>query len=128
MPRLAVLVLAALAFLPAASAGTAASGLFGTVKKGPITPVCHTGVPCDAPAHVSLTFTRAGTSRRPNEPVRVRVTTSKSGRYRVALEPGFYTVSTGRTTPVGRPITPHAVHVRSGHWDRIDFLVDTGIR
>ena len=58
----------------------------------------------------------------------MQLTTSRSGRYRVALAPGFYTVTTGRMPSVGRPITPHAVHVRSGHWDRIDFFVDTGIR
>lgn len=122
--------LAALALLPAASAGTTGSGLFGVVKKGPITPVCQVGVPCDAPAQVTLTFSSGSSS--PNQTnaitIRVRLHTDKHGRYRVTLPAGFYTVSTGRPSKIGRPIKPHAVHVRAGHWDRINFFIDTGIR
>jgi len=52
--RLGLVVATALLLLPAASSGTTGSGLYGVVKKGPITPVCRQGVPCDAPVEVTL--------------------------------------------------------------------------
>jgi hypothetical protein len=122
---MAAAAIAILALLPAAAAGTTGSGLYGTARKGPITPVCRTGVPCDAPARVTLTFESIASSSN----LRVQVRTNKKGRYRVALPPGFYTVKTGTTKTVSlRPIKPGAVHVRKGRWDRINFFVDTGIR
>jgi hypothetical protein len=44
------------------------------------------------------------------------------------LSPGLYTVATLERIGIGRNITPHAVHVRRGHVDRLDFSIDTGIR
>jgi hypothetical protein len=125
--RLGLIVAAALLLLPAASAGTG-NGLYGIVKKGPVTPVCRVGVPCDAPAQVTLTFSSGGSSAWAKLTYQVKLRTDTHGRYRTALPPGFYTVSTGRPSEVGRPIKPHAVHVRAGHWDKIDFFIDTGIR
>jgi hypothetical protein len=114
-----------LLLLPAAAVGTAGSGLYGTVRKGPITPVCRTGVPCDAPARLTLTFESTSSSSH----LRVEVNSDRNGRYRLALPPGFYAVKTGHARTVAvRPIKPRAVHVRNGRWDRIDFFVDTGIR
>jgi hypothetical protein len=122
--RLGLIVVAALLLLPAASPGTTGSGLYGVVKKGPITPVCRAGVPCDGPARVTLTFSIA----RPAGGTFSSLRTSKKGQYRIALPPGIYEVSTYPVSTVGRPIKPHAVHVRAGHWDRINFFIDTGIR
>jgi hypothetical protein len=116
------------ALFAAASAGTATSGLFGVVSKGPITPICRLGVPCDAPAHVVLTFSRLSTSPSAARSERVRSTSDRYGRYRVALASGYYTVTTGLTKTTSRPIKPRAVHVRAGHWDKVSFLIDTGIR
>ena len=57
--RLGAGVAVALVLLPVAgSGGAAGSGLYGTVKKGPVKPVCQQGVPCDGPAQVTLVFTR----------------------------------------------------------------------
>jgi hypothetical protein len=100
----------------AATAVTPASGLYGSVKRGPITPVCIAGKPCSAPArHVVLSFT--------NEVGTVTTTrTSADGTYRVRLYPATYRVSTSS----GR-ISPSLVHVvrRLVH---VNFRIDTGIR
>jgi hypothetical protein len=112
----------------AAAAGGAqstpsASGLTGTVTRGPTTPVCRVGEPCDAPAaNFVLVFTRM----RGSIPVRAR--TDVDGRYRVRLAAGIYTVTSEVPVRIGRGIAPARVHVRAGHVDRIDFSVDTGIR
>src|SRR3954449_4019546 len=104
----AALLLAA----PAAMSASAPSGLRGTVKRSPATPVCRTDKPCSAPAYVWLVFTRAGATP-------VRVHTSKEGVYRVLLHPGIYSIST-TLTGIGRTPRPKATHVRSGHVDRLD--------
>ncbi|MBA3412336.1 MAG: hypothetical protein H0T09_01470 [Actinobacteria bacterium] len=65
-PRLsAVFVVALLAGVCASAAAPARepalrSGLTGVVMRGPITPVCQEGVPCEAPARVTLVFSRPG--------------------------------------------------------------------
>jgi len=124
--RLALVAVAVLLSLPAASAGTTGSGLFGVVRKGPIRPVCQVGVPCDAPAQVTLSFSSTASSPIATKPVRIR--TDKQGRYRIALEPGFYDVRSTVKVGFTKMPKPHAVHVRAGHWDKINFFFDTGIR
>jgi hypothetical protein len=119
--RLGLIVVAALLLLPAASSGTTGSGLYGVVKKGPITPVCRVGVPCDAPVQVTLVFSRNG-----REVARVR--SSEHGRYRIGLVPGVYDVRSSVRIGIQKLPRPHAIHVRSGHWDRINLFFDTGIR
>ena len=97
-----------------------ASGLHGTVMKGPTTPVCRAGEPCSGPAQVTLIVRRAG---------RVyRARSSAAGLYRIALPAGYYTVTTAERIGIVRNIRPARVHVRPGHLDAIDFLIDTGIR
>ena len=107
----------------AAVAGASAavpSGLHGTVSRGPITPVCQVGVPCDGPAaNVTLTFTRAGVSRTTK--------TDQHGAYRIDLPAGIYAVRTS-SKPFGLIPRPANVHVRAGHSDQLDFTIDTGIR
>ena len=56
------------------------------------------------------------------------MSTSKQGRYRVSLAPGYYAVRTLEKIGMRRLPSPHAVHVRSGRWDRINLFIDTGIR
>jgi len=122
--RVVALTLAALA-IASASAGAATtvtpvSGLRGIVTRGPITPVCIEGEPCDEPAAgVVLRFSRAGT-------VVAKVTTGPAGGYRVKLRPGMYTV----TTPlrIGTAMTPLTAKVPRGRFARVDFSIDTGIR
>jgi hypothetical protein len=112
---------AAAVLATSAAAATPTSGLFGVVTKGPITPVCRQGVPCDAPAEVTLVFSRAG-----RETGHVRSTAS--GRYRIALPPGYYAVRTLERIGITPNIRPRNVHVRVSHFDRLDFTIDTGIR
>jgi hypothetical protein len=124
--RLGASVAIVLALIPGTVASSAGSGLHGVVRKGPTTPVCRAGVPCEAPAHVTLSFS---TARPGGGSFRFYWRrTDKMGRYRISLPPGSYTVSTGQKPGNGSHIKPRAVHVRAGHWDRIDFFVDTGIR
>jgi len=125
--RIGTVAAVSVALLPAASAGTSGNGLYGIVKKGPTSPVCRAGVPCDVPARAVLTFTGSSSTGSTIETNQVQLTTDNHGRYRVALDPGSYTVRPGRSTTT-RPIKPRAVRVRAGHWDRINFLIDTGIR
>jgi hypothetical protein len=113
--------LAAAAFVPAASASLLPNGLYGIVKKGPITPVCRQGVPCDAPVQVTLVFSRSGSDV-------ARTRSNAEGRYRIRLPAGYYAVRTVERIGIDRAIRPRNVHVRRGHVDRLDFSIDTGIR
>jgi hypothetical protein len=102
-----------------------AGGLQGTVTKGPITPVCRVGQPCSVPAQVMLSFARTVA------PGRYRfywLRTSPSGRYRVTLPPGYYTVKVKERIGIIPTVRPARVHVRAGHVDTINFRIDTGIR
>jgi hypothetical protein len=121
--RIAAGVAVALALLPAAgSGGATGSGLYGTVRKGPIRPVCRQGVPCDGPvAKTMLVFSKSG-----REVARVRSTAQ--GTYRLALRPGYYDVRATVKIGLTKLPKPHAIHVRAGHWDRINLFFDTGIR
>ena len=110
---------AGLAF--AARSGTVASGFHGIVYRGPTTPVCRNDVPCQAPASgVTLRFSRSGTRTR-------SVRTNGEGTYRILLPAAIYTVSTDQPS-FGKTPSPRRVKVRLGHVDRLDFLIDTGIR
>jgi hypothetical protein len=109
-----------LAAVAAASATPPPSGLYGTVRRGPTTPVCRSGVPCDAPApNVLLTFSRMGLARDAR--------TDQHGAYRIRLPPGVYSVRTN-SKPFGQTPHPATIRVRAGHTDKIVFTIDTGIR
>jgi hypothetical protein len=99
---------------------TQRSGLYGVVLKGPVKPVCRADQPCDVPAQVTLVFSRAGRI--------TRTRSARDGRYRAGLEPGIYAVRTVERIGIGRGLSPRRVHVRAGHWDRLVFHIDTGIR
>jgi hypothetical protein len=92
--------------------------LFGTVTRGPVTPVCEADAPCTAPAaEAKLTFTRPGKA--------VVVKTDAAGKYRVRLAPGVYTVR----ADTGMNITPARITVRALKPTlRRNFAIDTGLR
>lgn len=123
--RIAAGAAVALFLLPAVTSGGATgSGLYGTVRKGPVKPVCQAGVPCDAPVtKTMLVFVRSGFQL---ETVRVRSTAQ--GTYRIALQPGYYDVRATVKIGLTKLPKPHAIHVRAGHWDKINLFFDTGIR
>src|SRR5205823_8912165 len=96
------------------------SGLFGTVVRSPITPVCRVGQPCSAPAAgVTLLFLRGGTKV-------ASVVTTNAGTYRVRLAPGSYTVRVSPSLRIGS-LAPTAVKVPRGAAVRRNFAIDTGI-
>ena len=118
--RTLALIAVSLTVVAGASAASSRSGLYGTVRRGPITPVCREGVACDAPArNVILTFSRTGLVRKTR--------TDQQGAYRIGLPPGLYSVRTNLKT-FGQTPRPARVHVRAGHSDKIVFTIDTGIR
>ncbi len=118
--RLLTLIALTLAIATSAAAADTLSGLHGTVRRGPTTPVCRPSVPCVAPAaNMTLTFARAGFVRSTR--------TDAHGRYRITLPAGTYRVRTS-TTALGKIPQPARGEVRAGHSDQIDFTLDTGIR
>jgi hypothetical protein len=121
MKALAAGLLSALAFAGTASSSSKPSGLYGIVMRGPITPVCVAGQPCDEPAAgVTLVFSRAGHAPK-------RATTTKTGHYRLRLAPGRYTVGLPRPQSIGG-FEPQKVRVVAARYRRADFSIDTGIR
>ena len=79
------------------------------------------GVPCSAPANdTPLVFFRSGRS--------VKTRTDRVGRYRVALAPGWWKVSTVTVPRIGSGIEPHAVRVFAARFRVVDLDIDTGIR
>ena len=120
--RFGATVAVALVLLPAVGpSGATGSGLYGSVRKGPVMPVCRQGVPCDAPAQVTLVFSQHGD-------VIARTKSTEQGKYRIVLAPGFYDVRATVKIGTTKLPKPHAVHVRAGHWDKINLFFDTGIR
>ncbi len=100
----------------------ASGGLYGTVTRGPIMPVCAIDKPCDAPAPgVLLIFRRNGRDV-------ARVRSGGGGAYRIRLAAGLYSVRLPSTPKIGRGLEPRSVHVPRGSAARVDFSIDTGIR
>jgi hypothetical protein len=95
------------------------SGLFGQATKGPLTPVCREGVPCDGPAgHAKLVFLRGDRTV-------ARTRTDAGGAYRIALRPGRYSIK----SRIGfGSVKPSMVTVPHGRFARVDLSLDTGIR
>ncbi len=102
----------------AGGATTLHSGLYGKVTRGPITPVCVAEQPCSEPAAgATLRFLRDGH-------LVAQAHVKDDGTYRIALEPGAYTVAAQSR----RPLDPSTTRVRTGRFVRVDFAIDTGIR
>jgi carboxypeptidase family protein len=105
-----------------ASAGgtTSASGLYGVVTRGPVTPVCVPERPCFRPvAGATIVLSRVGQVRR--------VTTDRLGRYRIAVAAGRYAVRV-LLDGTARLARPTIVVVLPSRFLRVGFSIDTGIR
>jgi carboxypeptidase family protein len=112
-------VIAVCALVLAVPAGAATGGLRGVVTRGPVTPVCKVGTPCDAPAkNVTVIFVRNGVSRS--------VTTDDSGRYLIRLGAGTWAVRIPSAAKFG--FKPQTAYVRAGVVRVQNFSIDTGIR
>ena len=114
-----------LALCCAFAAGTASavgsSGVGGVLYRGPITPVCRVGVPCDEPAPgVTIVFARAGHA--------FRAQTGARGRFSLVLKPGVYAVRVVPMSAIGSRVSPRLVRVPVGGWARVRLTLDTGIR
>lgn len=107
----------ALVLAAVAGASTVRSGLYGTVTRGPIAPVCVAEQPCTEPAAGAvLVFWRNGTAV-------ARTTVAADGSYRLHLAAGVYTVRASQ-----KRIEPVTARVIVGRMARLDFSIDTGIR
>jgi len=116
------LLLVCLTFVASAGAAPTA-GLYGTVTRSPITPVCAAEGPCSGPAaHTKLRFLRAGG-------LVASVVTDARGHYRIRLARGLYSVRVAGApaTGIGGRVDPASVRVRMT-WRRQNFDIDTGIR
>ena len=115
-----LVLLAAAVACGAATGSSLRTGLYGTVTKGPLSPVCTDATPCSGPAaDMLLVFSRNGS-------VVARTRTRDNGSYRVALRPGRYVVRAGPTRI--NAATPAGASVPQKGFRRVDFFVDTGIR
>jgi hypothetical protein len=100
-----------------------ATGLTGTVTRGPITPVCRIDVPCDAP--FTATFNVERSARRV-----AQFQSDASGQFTVFLAPGGYTVVPAADAPIIAP-TGQAKPVTvadNGMLTVVRLAFDTGIR
>src|SRR6185436_10726678 len=61
------------------------TGLTGTINRGPITPVCREGVPCDAPMQAHFEVRRG-------DHVVATFDTDAQGHFTVRLPPGSYQI------------------------------------
>jgi hypothetical protein len=118
--RSGLVVVIALGALGAAAPASAATVVSGTVVLDPARPVCRVGHSCTKPlAHFKLVFWRHGR-------VAARVVTDTKGRYRVALSPAIYGVTTPSHPQSG--LRPRRITVpRLSHVTR-NFRYDAGIR
>jgi hypothetical protein len=100
----------------------ASTGLAGTVRRGPVTPVCRVDVPCDAPFSASFDVRRDG----------VRIASFQSdeeGRFNVALAPGSYVIVPAADAPLMNPAAQaKTVTVDRAGLTEVHLLFDTGIR
>lgn len=118
MKSIAVAVLLALLALVGAGGSGSGSGLRGTVVIYPASPTCQPGTSCTRPAkHTLLRFSHSGN-------VVARVRTDSRGRFRIALRPRTYRVSSIK----GAAIKPSRVTVATSRYRRVTFRIDVGIR
>ena len=100
---------------------TGATGLEGTVTRGPVTPVCQVGVPCYAPFSAAFTVTQ-------QQRVVASFRSDSAGRYQVLLAPGAYMVAPDSGAPVWPKGQVRSVTVGSVGLTHLDLQFDTGIR
>ena len=110
----------ALGVLAGAAPASAATVVTGTVLLDPARPVCRVGRPCTRPlAHFKLVFWRHGK-------VVARAVTDSKGRYRIALPPAVYGVTTPSHPQSG--LRPRRITVPGLSHVTRNFRYDAGIR
>lgn len=92
------------------------------VLRGPVTPVCRVGVPCDAPFSAQFLVQQGDRNV-------AQFTTDSSGRATIPLAPGTYTVVPGPGAPIIAPQSQRrTVTVGPGSTTTDTLRFDTGIR
>ena len=122
--RLSVLLLVAAVGGAAcgATGPSPATGLTGTVVRGPVTPVCRIEAPCDAPFSARFSVERAG--RRV-----AGFQSDTAGAFTVWIDPGAYTVVPGADAPLLSPESQaKRVIVGDSGLTTVRLVFDTGIR
>ena len=95
------------------------TGLEGTVRRGPIQPVCREDEACDAPLQGAFTLERDGGAV-------ARFASDSAGYFLVYVSPGTYLVVPGMPIGIG-PQTLEVV-VQAQGLTHVDLTFDTGIR
>jgi hypothetical protein len=104
---------------PAAPSGTA---LVGTVMRGPVQPVCQSGVPCDSPFSAGFTVQQG-------ERVVASFRSDAQGHFEVLLAPGKYVVVPNTDAPLMSPrAQAKDVMVGPSGPTTVVLHFDTGIR
>ena len=117
----ALLVLA-LGMLACSPAVPTDSGIRGTVRIGPTSPVQRQGEPADGPFAAELVI------RDPSGAVIARARSGADGAYSVNLAPGDYTIEgVGGGTPPTPP-SAQSFTVRAHAFTVVDLAYDSGIR
>jgi hypothetical protein len=95
------------------------TGLEGTVRRGPIQPVCREDEPCDAPVQGGFTLQQA--SR-----VVARFSSDSTGHFIVYAPPGAYRVVPDEPIGIGAQALEAVVGAEG--ISHLDLTFDTGIR
>jgi hypothetical protein len=103
------------------TSGDGTTGLAGTVRRGPVTPVCLVDVQCDAPFH-------AGFQVLLGRLVVAHFESDSAGRYKVFLAPGTYGIHPGSGAPLWPQGQTRDVVVGQVGMTHLDVEFDTGIR
>lgn len=105
-----------------ATGSSLSTGLEGTVRRGPIQPVCRPDQPCDAPFSARFEV-------RSGERHIAYFRSDSAGDFEVRLAPGEYTVAPDSFAPLlGAIWQTKAVVVGSAGLTHVEFDFDTGIR
>ena len=121
-PAAAVLIGAVAAGCGGPTKPTLTTGLTGVVVRGPVTPVCQAGTPCDAPFAATFDVEQNGRSV-------AQFHSGSDGRFTVLLPPGPYTVVPGPDAPILMPQSQaRSVQVLSSGLTDVQLEFDTGIR
>jgi hypothetical protein len=95
------------------------TGLDGTVRIGPIQPVCHENEPCDAPLETGFSLQQEGR-------VVARFASDSAGHFLVYAAPGVYVIVPDQ--PIGIGSQAPEVRVRAEGLTIVSLTFDTGIR
>jgi hypothetical protein len=101
---------------------TPATGLTGTVLRGPTSPVCRIDVPCTAPFSAGFTIERSGTQVG-------QFRSDAAGRFAASLQPGTYRVIPDADAPLLAPRSQaRTIEVGAIGLTDVQLEFDTGIR